>query len=367
MFHVEHMSKTAKTGQNSPARLDKPFELNGFQFTRKGVKVPRGTKPTFGDFHGTFDFVIRVHKASGFWLVDLIKYADSRPEWADKVDQLIDADVITEKTLKQYRYLGRHMLQEEERIEGVGFGKHAIVAAMAPENQKEWLEKAKDQGWNTTDLKEEIRASERVKFIDGQAKLEGMFRVIYADPPWEYGDSGATLDGSLGKAKRRFPGMTIEQLCALPVKAHALPDSILFMWVTAPHLYDNPGPREVIEAWGFQPKAGYVWNKILGMRGGYNHVCHEHLIVATRGSCLMDVPTPQPKSVQEIKRPHDFEHSEKPEEFRRIIEKHWTRGPYLELFGRKPVPGWSVFGNDPRLWTAKPDTAIAIPDDDVPF
>lgn len=360
----------AKTGEKVPALFDprKPFELNGFQFTRKGVRVPRGTDPSFGAFHGTVDFVIRVHKASGFWLVDLIKYADSRPEWEDKVDQLIDADVITEKTLKQYRYLGKHMLDEEERIEGVGFGKHAIVAAMAPESQREWLEKAKDQGWNTADLKDEIRASERVKIIDGQAKLEGMFRIIYADPPWLYGDSGATLDGSLGKAERSYKGMTIEQLCALPVKAHALPDSLLAMWVTAPLLLQNPGPRDVLEAWGFTYKSNYVWDKVLGMRGNYNHVVHEHLVIATRGSCLMDVPTPQPKSVQTIRRGADWQHSQKPDEFRSILEKHWTRGPYLELFGRKRVPGWEVFGNDARLWTQKELPAPADVDlDTVPF
>lgn len=357
------MSKKPKSTALTPKF--EPIVLNGFTLTQRGVKV--AGRPSLPQFQGTFDFVTRVHKFAGFWLVDLIKYAESRPDWKDQIDHLIDAEVLTEKTLKQYRYLGKHMLDEEERVEGVGFGKHAIVAAMAPENQKDWLERAKDQGWTDQDLKEEIRAAERVKFIDGQAVLAGMFRVIYADPPWKYGDSGATLDGSLGKAERRFPHLSIEELCKLPVKAHALPDSILFMWVTAPLLYQNPGPREVIEAWGFEPKAGYVWNKILGMRGHYNHVVHEHLIVATRGSCLMDVPTPQPKSVQEIRRSHDFEHSEKPEEFRRIIETHWTRGPYLELFGRKPRPNWSVFGNDPRLWTAKASTAIDIPDDDVPF
>ena len=37
-------------------------------------------------------------------------------------------------------------------------------------------------------------------------------------------------------------------------------------------------------------------------------------------------------------------------EFRRIITKFYTRGPFLELFRRKPVQNWSVFGNDARLW-----------------
>jgi N6-adenosine-specific RNA methylase IME4 len=39
------------------------------------------------------------------------------------------------------------------------------------------------------------------------------------------------------------------------------------------------------------------------------------------------------------------EHSAKPEEVRRRIERLYG-GPYLELFGRKLVPGWTVWGNE---------------------
>jgi N6-adenosine-specific RNA methylase IME4 len=38
-------------------------------------------------------------------------------------------------------------------------------------------------------------------------------------------------------------------------------------------------------------------------------------------------------------------HSEKPDEVRRRIER-LVQGPYLELFARKPVPGWTTWGNE---------------------
>lgn len=355
---------TKKRSKTSLTPTFEPIVLNGFTLGETAITVQG--RPSLPEFQGTLDFVIRSHKASGFWLVDLIKYFDSRPEWEKFADQIIDSEVLTEGSLRQYRYLGRHMLPPDERVEGAGFGLYTKVAALEPDEQKEWLEKAVDEGWGAQDLSAHVQASERTKVIDGQAILAGMFRVIYADPPWKYGDSGMTIDGSLGKQASKYPGMTIDQLCALPVKAHALPDSILFMWVTAPLLLQNPGPREVIEAWGFTPKTGYVWDKVLGMRGHYSHVVHEHLIVATRGSCLPDVPTPQSKSIQTIRRGH--EHSTKPEEFRQLVMKHYTRGPYLELFGRKKVEGWSVFGNDARLWSdtnGKP--AIDVNLEEVPF
>jgi hypothetical protein len=39
------------------------------------------------------------------------------------------------------------------------------------------------------------------------------------------------------------------------------------------------------------------------------------------------------------------EHSAKPEEVRRRIER-LVGGPYLELYGRKPVDAWTVWGNE---------------------
>jgi N6-adenosine-specific RNA methylase IME4 len=38
------------------------------------------------------------------------------------------------------------------------------------------------------------------------------------------------------------------------------------------------------------------------------------------------------------------EHSRKPDVFHRIIEKV-SPGPYVELFARRPMPGWEVWGN----------------------
>ncbi len=175
-----------------------------------------------------------------------------------------------------------------------------------------------------------------------------MYRVIYADFPWKYNDSGATDDGSLGKAERSYQGMTIEEGCALPVQAHALPNSVLFFWVTSPFL---SACWPIIEAWGFTYKSSYVWDKVRGNYGHYNHVTHELLLICTRGSCTPDVPTPSPDSVVVIRR--EGEHSSKPDEFRKLIEEQYTIGPYLELFGRKPVDGWSVFGNDARLWAGE--------------
>ena len=47
-------------------------------------------------------------------------------------------------------------------------------------------------------------------------------------------------------------------------------------------------------------------------------------------------------SVQEFKRTKT--HSAKPPEFRQFIERMYD-GPYLELFGRKKITNWKVWGD----------------------
>lgn len=311
-------------------------------------------RPTFEQYEAVGVFIKGAHRRSGFWLADWLRYGGTRTDWQDRIDQVVDAVGLSEKTAKNVRAIGA--IPETVRRAGVEFSVHGEVASLSEDEQAHWLKEAETQGWTQRELRVNIRAAKRTKIIEGQASLVGMYRVVYADPPWLYTDSAPTADGAGGKAERHYSGMTIDALCKLPVQSHVYKDAILFCWVTATMLYENPGPREVIESWGFKPKSGRVWDKVLGMPGHYAaHVTHEHLIIATRGRMLPDVPTPQEKSIL-VERRTDL-HSGKPQSMRRWIEKHWTHGPYLELFGREPVEGWDVFGNDARLWAQEKASA----------
>ena len=93
--------------------------------------------------------------------------------------------------------------------------------------------------------------------------------------------------------------------------------------------------------WDFKYKTSFVWDKIKHNFGYYNSVRHELLLVCTKGSCTPD-NSKLFDSVQSIGRKA---HSEKPEEFREIIDTLYTRGKKIELFSRKTVKGWDVWGN----------------------
>ena len=126
----------------------------------------------------------------------------------------------------------------------------------------------------------------------------------------------------------------------MPVADIVDDDAVLFLWVTSPLLADC---WPIIEAWGFKYKTSFVWDKVKHNMGHYNSVRHELLLVCTRGSCVPDV-SELFDSVQSIER--SDKHSEKPQEFREIIETLYTHGDKLELFSRGRYPGWHVHGNE---------------------
>ena len=166
---------------------------------------------------------------------------------------------------------------------------------------------------------------------------EGKYRVIYADPPWKYGD---TLVEGYGPADHHYEAMTISELEALDVRSIAADDAVLFLWVTAP-LIESCWP--IIEAWGFEYKTMFVWDKVRHNFGHYSSVRHELLLVCTRGSCLPDSPKLH-DSVVSLERSKT--HSEKPEYFRNLIEEMYTEGRKVELFARRRVDGWDAHGNE---------------------
>ncbi len=168
----------------------------------------------------------------------------------------------------------------------------------------------------------------------------GKFRVVLADPPWQYNNSHVVGKDAYGRAERHYGTMSIEQICALRVKDHVERNAVLFLWVPAPMLMKA---HDVIDAWGFTYKAGFVWDKIVHNFGNYVSVRHEHLLICTRGSCLPDRPTPMLDSVVSLRK--SGVHSEKPEEFRKMIERLYPFGRRLELFGRRRVHGWTVWGD----------------------
>lgn len=325
--------------------LDKrPIRLEGFALRADSAVVVG--KPTVEQVEHALKFSSMMQAASGYWIGDILSYVETRSDLKDRLDEIMEVTGLARQTLYNKLYVARHV-DEETRKASPSEGHSAQVAALPRPSQKKLLSRAKTEGWTVRELRQHVKAETRPAIVEGQAKLQGKYRIILADPPWPYRESNPHLDGSHTKAAQVYPQMTLEEICQLPVSAHSERNALLALWVPVPLL---PMAFPVLEAWKFKYKTNRVWDKVLGNPGHYGmQVNHEHLIIGVRGSCPPEVPTPHDDSVHVERR--SPVHSEKPESMRRdYLMKHWTQGPYLELFGRQPVEGWTVFGNDARLW-----------------
>lgn len=185
-----------------------------------------------------------------------------------------------------------------------------------------------------------VERLERIAEISkGNAELgtAEKYSVIYADPPWRY--ENPPMGGGNRSIENHYPTMTLDEICALPVRDLATDDAILYMWATAPKLAEC---LKVVEAWGFEYRTNLVWDKELIGMGYHARNQHEILLVAKRG----DIPPPeagtQPASVHRERR---GEHSAKPVFYYEMIERAYPQLSKIELFCRSPRDGWAVWGN----------------------
>lgn len=196
----------------------------------------------------------------------------------------------------------------------------------------ELVEDIKSGKKSITQATREIKKTEIAKKVDWP---KGKYRVIYADPPWSYGN---TQPDYQTEQRDHYPTMELKDICALPVKDLAMDDAVLFIWVTSPTLEES---FQVIKAWGFKYKASFVWDKVGHNMGHYNSVRHEFLLIAVRGSCPPDVSRLYDSVVSEQREGH----SKKPESFYEVIDTIYPHGPRIELFARNTRKGWAGYGN----------------------
>jgi N6-adenosine-specific RNA methylase IME4 len=175
------------------------------------------------------------------------------------------------------------------------------------------------------------------------------FSVIYADPPWEF--KVYSGKGKQRSAERHYDTASLDDIKTLPVGNLAGSDCALFLWCVMPEL---PGALDVIHSWGFEYKTvAFVWVKTnendtfidregAGLHWGMGYWTRANVelcLLATKGA-----PKRLDRGVHQVIVSPVGEHSRKPDEVQVRIER-LLEGPYLELFGRRTAPQWTVWGN----------------------
>tara|TARA_B000000532_G_C18684647_1_gene326864 strand:+ start:41 stop:661 length:621 start_codon:yes stop_codon:yes gene_type:complete len=194
--------------------------------------------------------------------------------------------------------------------------------------------------------------------LSNKVKLSivGKFGTILADPPWEFQNSTGKV-APKHKRLKRYETMSLEEIKLMPVSRLSANKSHLYLWV--PNAFIKEG-IEVMEEWGFKYKTNIVWHKIRKDGGPdgrgvgfYFRNTTELVLFGVKGT---KVRTLKPGRTQvNIIRTRKREHSRKPDELYKIIEKcSW--GPFLELFARGKRKGWTSWGDQSKKYRISWDT-----------
>ena len=178
---------------------------------------------------------------------------------------------------------------------------------------------------------------------------DGKFRIILCDVPYQY---ERDVEGSPD-----YPTLSTEEIIGLRDKNGKLltemfaSSAIIFFWAPMPKLEEA---LQILKAWGFTYKTSIVWSKERDGKsqegvGYYIKATCELLLIATKGK--IGIPNPKDRSLGIIRAERTI-HSQKPDIARRRIMSMYPNEKYLELFARKPVNGWTCWGNQIEL----PDT-----------
>jgi N6-adenosine-specific RNA methylase IME4 len=161
------------------------------------------------------------------------------------------------------------------------------------------------------------------------------YTTILADPPWEWLQG----TGSYG-AGNHYRLMNFEEISKMPIADLAATNAHLYLWTTNGCL---PYAFDILKAWGFEYRSIFTWVKPKLGLGNYMRNCTEQVLFATRGKAPVLFKAQPSWGFFPLQ-----DHSHKPEEFHKVIER-MSPGPYLELFARRRQPGWDVWGDDKSI------------------
>ncbi len=175
--------------------------------------------------------------------------------------------------------------------------------------------------------------------------LTGTFGTILIDPPWRFQNRTGKMAPE-HKRLRRYATMSFAEIAALPVGRYAKTPSHLYLWCPNALLFEA---LTIMKQWGFTYKTNLVWYKTRKDGGPdgrgvgfYFRNVTELLLFGVRGK----LRTLQPGRTQvNLLATRKREHSRKPDEIYSIIED-CSPGPYLELFAREKIAGWTQWGDE---------------------
>ena len=175
------------------------------------------------------------------------------------------------------------------------------------------------------------------------------YDVVLLDPPWFYYGQ----QDKMGAAAKFYPLMPDDELMALPVPSILASKAVVFMWATAPRL---DFAIDLLRHWGLTYRGvAFTWVKTRqdgvtpigaqGVRPSIVKPTAEFVLVASNVSKGRPLPIAD-ESVRHVVLAPKQEHSRKPDEVHESIDRLYPDARKIELFARREMSGWDVWGNE---------------------
>lgn len=181
----------------------------------------------------------------------------------------------------------------------------------------------------------------------------GSYGALLIDPPWAFKTFGGDNTTPHRAATDWYPTMSMADLHLLPIRSLCATDCAMFLWVVDSHL---DVAIDLGKAWGFKYKTrAFEWLKSTKDGTSYR-ISMGYWTRKQTESCLLftkGTPRRRDKGVRQIIEEPIREHSRKPDEAYRRIER-LVAGPYCELFATHYQRGWDGWGRD---YPGRPDVA----------
>lgn len=174
------------------------------------------------------------------------------------------------------------------------------------------------------------------------------YQIICADPPWRQGKGGKkSVRPKSSGGQLEYPTLSTVEISDILRRAKRLGEvnHNFFLWTIDKYLHDA---EAIMTLMGYKLHARMIWNKVTGIPAAFTiRFGHEYLLWFYWGK-LLPVAKEERGKIHSVFSEQVKRHSQKPQEFYRIIERLYPNTTRLELFARQKVEGWDAWGDEVR-------------------
>lgn len=299
--------------------------------TETGLELPPDL--TYDEWESVGRTLQRIERSVMWWVGDWLRYGERK--YGETYSQALEATDYAYQTLANAAWVSGR-IEPSLRRENLSWHHHKEVAALEPDEQAVWLDKATANDWPVRELRDELRKPRYLEPGDITRIEPGTYSTIVIDPPWPMEKIGR--DVRPNQKAMDYPTMELDAIADLPVSELASDEGChLYLWTTHRFL---PNAMELVEQWGFRYQCLMTWVKNVGITPFSWMYDTEHVIFARRGSLDLTQLGLRLSFTAPVTK-----HSEKPDVFYERVAQA-SPGPRLEMFARRPREGFEPWGNE---------------------